>query len=315
MLAAILDQSRECIMLLGRDDVFGYVNQAAREHLGWTDTAPLTLAAWLERWPQDSQARITTAIDDARNGRGAAAELSYTLEDGFKRWIEVECDPLCNTAAGDQILLIARDVTASVNRRLEAERKAAQSDEVSREMRHRFKNQLAVISSLLRLSARNALGTAELTDRFEQRLGALSRAQDFLAVHRNEQMDANSAVAQILGASGAGERIEVAQLPDARLSDEGVQALALLLGELQTNALKYGALTSTEGKIELSGVQEEGHLRLFWQEACARPCLPPEKQGGGLKLLERMGSVPGGRAQVEWRPDGVAVTFYIRLAS
>ena len=301
-------------MLLGRDDAFTYMNNAARQHLGIGRNDVLTRQDWLLYWPEHSQNQLAKAVADARGGGTAKVEVSYPQTDGTLCWIEIECDPLRGESdSAGEVLLIARDVTASVNRRLEAERKAAQSDEVSREMRHRFKNQLAVISSLLRLSARNAVSTVELTDRFEQRLGALARAQDYLAVHRGEQVDANTAITRILSASGAGERVEVAKLPDAHLSDEGVQALALILGELQTNALKYGALTSPDGKIFLSGEMEGDRLALSWREVCDQPCSPPEKQGGGLKLLERMGSIPGGRAQVEWPADGIAVTFYVRL--
>jgi two-component sensor histidine kinase len=108
--------------------------------------------------------------------------------------------------------------------------------------------------------------------------------------------------------------VVVGDLPQAALSDEAVQQLALLLGELQTNALKHGALTEPDGAIVLSGEREENRVALHWRETRETPVVPPERQGGGLKLLERMGSVPGGKAKVEWHPDGAAITFYLRVA-
>ena len=322
MLAAMLAQSEECIMLLGRDDVFAYVNRAGRQHLGLTQDAALTLEQWLAYWARESQVGIRGAVAQARAGQAARFEGPCSDDPAIAIWCDLQITPVHDKAGAlSHVLVIARDVTQSVTERLnertrreEAERKAEQSDTVSREMRHRFKNLLAVIASLLRLSARNASGVPDLVERFEQRLTALARAQDFLSVQRDEQLSVAAAVEKVLHASGAGERVVVGELPQAALSDEAVQQLALLLGELQTNALKHGSLAEPDGTISLSGAREDNRVALHWREIRQTPVVPPERQGGGLKLLERMGSVPGGKARVDWQPDGAAITFYLRLA-
>lgn len=322
MLAAMLAQSEECILLLDRDDLFAFINKAGRQHLGLDQAASLTYDQWLAYWPRESQSGIRAAITQARAGQSARFEGPCSNDHANPRWCDLQITPVHDKAGTlSHVLVIARDVTQSVTERLseryrreEAERKAEQSDSVSREMRHRFKNLLAVIASLLRLSARNASDAADLAGRFEQRLTALARAQDLLAIQREDQLNAATAVDMVLRASGAGERVVVGDIPQAVLSDEAVQQLALLLGELQTNALKYGALAGPGGTITLSGERDENRLAMQWREICDTPVVPPERQGGGLKLLERMGSVPGGKAQVEWHPDGAAVTFYLRVA-
>lgn len=322
MLAAMLAQSEECIMLLDRDDVFAYINKAGLQHLGLGQDASLTCNQWLTYWPSESQTGIRTAIAQARAGQSARFEGSCSDDPDNPRWCDLQITPVHdNSGALSHVLVIARDVTQSVTERLservrrqEAERMAEQADTVSREMRHRLKNLLAVIASLLRLSARNASDAADLAARFEQRLTALARAQDLLAIQREERLTAATAVDMVLRASGAGERVTVESIPQAVLGDEAVQQLALLLGELQTNALKYGALANPGGTITLSGEREDNRLKMEWREVCDAPITPPERQGGGLKLLERMGSVPGGKPQIDWRPYGAAVTFYLRAA-
>lgn len=309
-------------MLLDHDDMFAYINNAGLRHLGLDQGASLTCDQWLAYWPSESQTGIRAAIAQSRNGQSARFEGSCSDDPANPQWCDLQITPVHDKAGAlSHVLVIARDVTQAVTerqserqRREEAERKAERSDTVSREMRHRFKNLLAVIASLLRLSARNASDTADLVVRFEQRLTALARAQDFIAIQGDEQMSVTAAVERVLHASGAGERVIVGELPEAALTDEGVQQLALLLGELQTNALKYGALAETDGTITLSGVREENRVALHWRESRGTPVVPPERQGGGLKLLERMGSVPGGKAKVDWQPDGAAVTFYLRVA-
>lgn len=322
MLSMVLNQSDECIMLLGPDDTFSYINPAGRRHLMISPAEALSLGDWLRYWPEDHSAAAAKTIAEARGGRSGRAELCYPDADGALRWCELDAKPVSESSdASPYILLFARDVTALVServaersRRAAAEREVELLDGVAREMRHRFKNQLAVISSLLRLSARHSADVGELTARFEQRLGALSRAQDFLAVHRGERLSAGEALQQILCASGAGDRVEVTSWPDVTLNDDAVQQLALILGELQTNALKHGVLSGDEGQITLSASLEEDRLALLWVEEGGAPVTPPTQPGGGLKLLERMGSLPGAKASVEWRKDGVAVRFYVKIS-
>lgn len=320
MLAAILDQSQECVLLIDRDDRLAYINAAGRGHLGLSPNDSLFYDEWLAYWPKDSQSGIRKAVAGARAGQADRFEGLCSHDPDPSRWCELEITPVHDRSGTlSHVLVIARDVTETVTlrqdeqrRREDAEREAVLSDGVAREMRHRFKNQLAVIASLLRLSARGAATTADLTARFEQRLGALSRAQDFLSVHRGEQMTAADAIEQIVRASGAGERVEMGSLPNTLLSDDAVQSLALILGELQTNALKHGALASPGGRITLSATEEDGRVGVRWIEECEAAVTPPEQQGGGLKLLDRMGSLPGAKAAVDWRPNGVAVDFYVR---
>lgn len=321
MLSAVLNQSDDCIMLLGAEDTFVYINPAGRQHLGIGASDGLNLDDWLAYWPVEGREEIKNVITQAKAGHSARVEVHYPDQTGAMRWCEVEAKPVSDAAEGEpHILIFASDITGLVSerlaeqaRRVAAEREVELLDGVAREMRHRFKNQLAVISSLLRLSARHTTSVQELTNRFEQRLAALARAQDFLAVQHGGQLNAGEAIQQIMTASGAGERVTVTDWPDIMLSDDAVQQLALILGELQTNALKHGALTSDEGRITLSADLEDDRLSLLWVEENGVPVAPPTQPGGGLKLLERMGSLPGAKASVEWRETGCAVRFYVKV--
>lgn len=321
MLSVILDRSDQCIMLLGPDNQFVYINPAGRQHLGIGEDELLGLKDWLRLWEDGCRPSLNKLIKEARAGRSSRVEVFYSQPGGTLRWCEVDGTPVSDSADDTQhLLVVARDITALVSerqaektRRAAAERELEMLDGVAREMRHRFKNQLAVIASLLRLTARHAGTVPELTNRMEQRLAALARAQDFLAVHRGGQMGASDALQQILRASGAGERVSVTDWPEVTLGDEAVQQLALILGELQTNALKHGALTTDRGRITLSAQLEENRLAVLWEETGGCAVTPPQGTGGGLKLLERMGSLPGAKASVAWREDGCSICFYVKV--
>lgn len=190
---------------------------------------------------------------------------------------------------------------------------AERSDSIAREMRHRLKNQLAVVGSVAKLLARHSEGPQDLIDRLENKLQALARAQDLLTVHRDQPIMAKLAIEQVLEASGAGNLIELSPLPDARLGDDAVQQLALILGELQTNSLKYGALGNDAGKITLTGTLRQGILTLHWHEDTGRPVARPETEGSGHVLLSRLGSTSGALATVNWHATGPAVDFHVRV--
>lgn len=320
LLSAILEQSQECILLINRAGAIEYINGPGRVHLGIGGDTAMTVDGWLEYWPPVGRNIIADALASARAGQPARAEIC-TADDRTGTWCDLEVSPI-HDRAGQQshLLVIARDITHIVaqreeeqRRRQAAEREAVLSDGVAREMRHRFKNQLAVISSLLRISARTAVTIPDLTDSFEQRLAALGRAQDFLAVHRGEPMQAGQAISDIVQASGAGERVRVGTVPDAHIAGDGVQSLALILGELQTNALKHGALSVAGGSVELNAAQNGGHLAVRWSETGGPPVTAPAQPGGGLKLLDRMGAVGGAKPIIHWRREGMDVTFYVRL--
>jgi len=97
-------------------------------------------------------------------------------------------------------------------------------------------------------------------------------------------------IAQELAAFSACSRL-VIQGPVLALRPEAAQAVALVLHELATNALKYGALTSERGRIHVGwSVSEENGARrlgLEWQEDTALDRQSTKKEGFGKELLTR----------------------------
>ena len=88
----------------------------------------------------------------------------------------------------------------------------------------------------------------------------------------------------------------------------------MILHELATNAVKYGALSGTEGGVELAWtvVGEPGSrlMRLIWREQGGpTPAIDPPA-GFGLKLVHRETSHGlGGAAVVERPATGLVVTL------
>src|SRR3546814_4628704 len=81
--------------------------------------------------------------------------------------------------------------------------------------------------------------------------------------------------------------------------------MALVLHELGTNAAKYGALSTEEGRIDLNWTIQDGTLHLMWRESGGPAVQPPSRRGFGTMLLERSLKSDGGTVQGDYAPEGV----------
>lgn len=198
----------------------------------------------------------------------------------------------------------------------DAKQQAASNEILSRELSHRIKNIFAVIGGLIGMSAREEPAHKSFAKVLQQRVAALGRAHEFVRPHSEEsapQVLANSLhgiLMEILSPYPALEegRITV-EGPDIRVDDRGATPLALLVHELATNATKYGALSSAEGRVRITTESDAGTLKLRWQES-GGPLIegPPQRQGFGTRLSElSIVQQLGGTLNREWRPEGLLV--------
>ena len=84
------------------------------------------------------------------------------------------------------------------------------------------------------------------------------------------------------------------------------QAIAVTLHELATNAAKYGALSASEGQIEVKWSHKaDGRLNLLWTETGGPPVKTPTRQGFGVKVIKVMIEQLKGGTRFDWRPEGL----------
>jgi two-component sensor histidine kinase len=84
--------------------------------------------------------------------------------------------------------------------------------------------------------------------------------------------------------------------------------------ELATNASKYGALSTPQGRVDISWnlqrIENEPWLVMHWQESGGPPVTEPNERGFGSMLIERSIAYElGGDAVLEFRPQGLACTI------
>jgi two-component sensor histidine kinase len=91
------------------------------------------------------------------------------------------------------------------------------------------------------------------------------------------------------------------------------QAIAVILHELATNAAKYGALSVTNGQIDLNWLHEsDGRLILRWTEMGGPVVQTPTRQGFGGRIIEQMIKQLKGKTIFNWRAEGLVCEIILR---
>ncbi len=179
------------------------------------------------------------------------------------------------------------------------------------ELAHRLKNTLSMVQAIASQTLRGTVDRAPL-DAFERRLQALGVAHDVLVDRNWVGADMRATIERVLTVFGCDDRIALSG-PDVALGARAALALALILHELGTNAVKYGALSNTDGRVTLDWEVADGILRMTWREHGGPPVVAPTRRGFGSKLL-RLGMAGTGDSEVCYDPDGVVVRMRAALS-
>ena len=202
-----------------------------------------------------------------------------------------------------------------------SERKAAEQREhlLAREVDHRAKNLLAVVQSVMQLTRADT--AEELKEAVLGRIQSLARAHGLLANARWEGVELSQLVTEEMApfSDAGGSRVTISG-PALLLWPAAAQSLALVIHELATNAAKYGALSTLDGRVEIKWAiaSEPPALAFDWLEQSSVAVAEPEIVGFGSRIivasLERQLQ---GRVTKQWRPDGLhcRLEFPLRAAA
>jgi PAS domain S-box-containing protein len=312
-LAAIVSSSEDAIVSKDLNGVISSWNAGAERLFGYTAQEavgqPIMILIPLER--HDEEPAILERI---RRGEGIDHyETIRRRKDGSLVEISLTVSPIKN--ADGRIVgasKIARDITEK--------RKAEESQQLLvREMAHRVKNLFAVSSGVVGLSARYATSPGELASAIRERLGVLSRANSLtLPKTAGEALDAtqpttlHTLIRTILSPyeddlDGKGARVAI-HGPDVAVGAGVVTSLALLLHEFATNAVKYGALSTSGGTVEVASSLEGERFSLVWTERGGPPVGQERHEGFGTYLgRATVNRQLGGEISRDWNPEGVTI--------
>jgi PAS domain S-box-containing protein len=252
---------------------------------------------------------------DAAEGQGAAFERALAGEPVQFEAVRLAkgARPVAVAITASQML--ARDGSvlgvAAVMRDI-SERKRAETYQrlLVNELNHRVKNTLAIVQAIAHQSFSAGRDMEEAKAAFEGRLTALSAAHDVLTRESWESASMLRIVEDALAPyQGATRRFRV-DGEDLRLPPKTAVSLALAIHELATNAVKYGALSTDEGCVDVCWRAADSRLRFEWREEGGPPVAAPSRRGFGTRLIERsLAAEFEGEVKIEFAREGVVCTI------
>lgn len=198
---------------------------------------------------------------------------------------------------------------ASEERRRSTER----SELLIAELNHRVRNILTLVRGLIARTGQNTTSVADYMASLNGRVQALARAHDY--VTRNSWGPA-SLVSLLEDEVNAyrrnGHDVLIVDGPPVQLHPTAISTMALVIHELATNSVKYGAL-STEGSVQVAlDVRDDGSLDIHWRERGGPAVQAPTRRGFGSVVIER--TVPfdlQGTADVRYPLSGLEADFHL----
>lgn len=240
-----------------------------------------------------AQAEARTAAAERRIGPALLALFAILLGAlGLGLWQVVRSARFEAEAAGASAIAEARD----------------RADLLARELNHRVKNLFAVTLAIVRMTGKDAPEAKPVIDRISARIHALVRAHEVSQGHTGRALVplrdlVSTAVAPYLSASEAC----VIDGPDLTLPEEHAVPIGLVMHELVTNAVKYGAWAQPGGTVTVRWTLEEGRVRLEWTEAGGAPAGEPGRTGFGSALIESAARQLEGTITREFGGQGIVV--------
>lgn len=183
-----------------------------------------------------------------------------------------------------------------------------------REMAHRLKNTLTIVQALARQSLRDCRDQASVRS-FERRVHALASANTTSMARKSKKAELKDVAQDVLKLIAPLTRFE---LNGARVALGAKTAgyLGLLLNELGTNAIKYGALSNEAGKVRLSwvveGAEEDARLVIRWVETGGPRVKAPLRKGFGSQMIE-YGLGEGCHATLSFPQTGCQASFSMSM--
>ena len=197
----------------------------------------------------------------------------------------------------------------------ERERHEGELRLLNQELAHRMKNTLAMTQSIVTQSLRGSESIADAIATVTARIGALSKAQDILTGTLRTAAGFEEIVTAALAPHrDRNDRFVISGVP-IHLTAQQALGLSLAIHELATNATKYGALSVSEGRIEVRwSVNEGGGFAFEWIETGGPPVTAPDRRGFGSRLTERIiSAIFSGEGRMGFEPTGLTFRLSGRL--
>jgi len=182
-----------------------------------------------------------------------------------------------------------------------------------RELNHRVKNTLASVQAIAQQTMRGTKDPEEFARRFSGRIQSLARVHALLTDSTWTGADLRELIRDQLLHGSVDEARLTARGPAVHLQPQMAVHLAVMLHELGTNSIKYGALSAPAGWVAVNWTVSGDKLNVQWGERGGPLVSAPSRRGFGTTLIEQSAKSEGGEAEQLIEPDGLTWKISMRL--
>lgn len=259
-----------------------------------------TLQSWEQLVHPEDRALAVAAVDRAMTtGEPVEQEWRVVWPDRSVHWIFARFQTT-KDASGKPTRLTGVNMDVTSRKHAEELQKL-----LTGELSHRVKNMLATVQAIATQTLRHSSSTADFVASFGGRIQSMSRVHSQLSSNEWKGTQLRAIVQDQIKLGPADEtRISVSG-PDVHLDVQTVPQMAMIMHELGTNSIKYGALSKPSGTIAIKWTVRDNTLHLLWTEHGGPRVEAPVRRGFGTMLIERSATGAGGKARMSAEADGV----------
>lgn len=246
------------------------------------------------------------------SGRDEHVECEIRLVCGNddEKWISVCVARRAKSNRYPEFVGISRDITERRQNSGQQDQDSASTGQMlSRELNHRLRNVFPMILTIVKHTAVRHPQATEYRHALEQRLRALAAATGLIDRSEADSVSIEELIRLELAPFQEGANILITG-PIVELQGALVRDFAILVHELATNAVKYGALSNARGRLSVTwgltpDTKGKLSLALEWIEQDGPKVEPPKNPGFGTMVIGESGSLLGGTASVEYASEGL----------
>ena len=305
-LQTVLDTALDPVVVMSMDGMIIGWNRLSTDTFGWSEEEArgrrlsdlMIPLQYREAHEEGVKRYLATGEERVLNRR---IEISALHRDGTE--MAVELSVTASEQFGEKLFIgFIRDIS---DRKEAAERQ----QRVLQESEHRVKNMLTVVQAIAIQTAQNSPDVETFTSVFSGRLESLAQAHELLVGKVWHDVALSALVERVLGAEVATGRARFGG-PEILLKPGQVLGLSMILHELYTNAIKYGALCGDEGRVDLDWRIEGGMIELAWREIGGTCDAEVPSSGFGHRMIAMsVKSDLRGTIERDWREEGLSAVL------
>jgi len=291
--------------------------QELRNLFGITHARPLKARDILQAVHLDDVSEVDHALSLTQS-EGRSYEAEFRLANSPDVWIAGHGSALEWSEEGECLTIAGINYDISDQKRDEKRTRL-----LLRELNHRVKNTLAMLQSIASQTLRNAKSPEEFKTAFSGRIRSIALAHTHLSDREWGEVGLKRLLEdQVMLYANEPDRQVIVEGEMPKLGPEESLALGMVMHELASNALKYGALSRKEGTVTLSvDVDNDPNektspplLHIKWIERGGPQVIEPDRQGFGTVMIRRsLDKIIGSNVTLDFPPDGVKAAICMPL--